>query len=43
MENWQFIERLRHALENLHGVSGVRVNPLARSCTVEYDAGACWG
>lgn len=32
-------EHLRHALENLHGVSGVRFNPLARSCTVEYDAG----
>lgn len=31
-------EHLRHALENLHGVSGVRFNPLARSCTVEYDA-----
>ncbi len=32
-------EHLRRALESLHGVSGVRFNPLARSCTVEYDAG----
>lgn len=31
-------ERLRRALENLHGVSSVRFNALAASCTVEYDA-----
>lgn len=30
-------ERLQDALNNMRGVSGVRLNLLARSCTVEYD------
>lgn len=30
-------ERLRIALENIRGVIAVRLNALARSCTVEYD------
>lgn len=30
-------ESLRIALENIRGVFGVRLNALARSCTVEYD------
>lgn len=30
-------ESLRLALENIRGVASVRLNALARSCTVEYD------
>jgi hypothetical protein len=33
-------ERLRDALNDIRGVSAVRLNLPARSCTVEYDAGA---
>ncbi|MDD5328511.1 MAG: hypothetical protein PHX38_00770 [Sulfuricella sp.] len=32
-------ERLRGALTTIRGVRDVRINGLARSCTVEYDAG----
>lgn len=32
-------ERLQDALNQLRGVSAVRLNILARSCTVEYDHG----
>lgn len=39
-------ERLRGALAGIRGVRDVRVNVLARSCTVEYDTsvipGAAW-
>ncbi len=31
-------ERLRDALSDIRGISAMRINLLARSCTVEYDA-----
>lgn len=34
------INRFCHALAGVSGIRSVRVNPLARSCTVDYDPAA---